>query len=1140
MHNREEVTLLHFRHTPGSCIVVARGPLPGPPSVFHLGALGAVAGLVGQQRSRRGLGRSRWCMVQMGGLKRSKTWGLGACAVVMAEELRGLASTAGRRGDERMLQSLQCKRRLQGSAALVGVRPSFAPGRACLSLGLRTSLSRASLKGAEACLASVQEMRIDPDQVKCMSEVKACIESGKLDRARACFEHMVSSSIELDVRAYNRMLGAYSRIGDADMAECWLDRMLHASVEVDVVSYNMLISACAKRGQTQRAEEWLAKMLHVALRADGVSYNSVIASCAKGGDADRAAHWLEQMSQRALRPDEVSYNSLMKACARVGDAPGAEQWLEQMRLAGLSASCRSYTGVIDACAKAGEVQRAEQWLQRMLQLGLRAERVSCSSVINACAQQGEVDRAERWLQWMLDAGLEADGVAYSMVLKACAKRGDAERAELWLETMLGLRVEANVLSYSSVIHACAQRGAAKRAEQWLERMLQVGLKADTVTYCSMMNACAKSGDSIMAEQWLERMLEAEVHANAMCYSSVINACAQSGELQRAELWFGRMLRAGLAADKFTFGSMINACAQSGSVSKAEEWLARMQESRLHASEVCYHSVINACARSGQAGAAERWLSQMPQFRLQPDQVSYNTVINACAQSGEVRRAEQWLERMVRGGLTPDEVSYNSLINACSQQGDVRGAEAWIGRMARARLAPNEVSYKSVLHAYARMGEQGKAEAWLERMLREGVPGMEESWLAEIHDPLRTGSPVRRALYRFASAGDPWLVECLERALEFQWLYGYPHAPLGEPQLTHGTYQYLSGMQPMTVREMMKLVPGARSVLDPFCGSGAVLIEALAAGKVAVGCDASPLAIFVSRHHCGARGLEPDELLRLAEEVAAPLRREEGDWQALRSRIAALPAGAALDALWFVFAVAIGIAAAPAEQSSEGHQTSPSDPDGCQAKPYFVSSARRYVARLQDLRQRIHGPGALSLHHCDSCTLRLQEPVDAILTSPPYPGVYNYFAAGELLRSRVDGSSVADSVTQRLAPRTCDVLPAPLQDPDGRSRGLEMGARERWRPQRMGHLALEWQAEQERWLSAMCSNLVLGGTATLMIGDGDTDAENGFDCLAPTLAAAVATGFDVIATATIESVADDAHCTKGMRRTEHMVHLRRVA
>jgi len=81
-----------------------------------------------------------------------------------------------------------------------------------------------------------------------------------------------------------------------------------------------------------------------------------------------------------------------------------------------------------------------------------------------------------------------------------------------------------------------------------------------------------------------------------------------------------------------------------------------------------------------------------------------------------------------------------------------------------------------------------------------------------------------------------------------------HAPSTDHEiaesLTHPFHSYPARIHPATARILVEVV-GFRAargaaILDPFCGSGTVLVEARAAGLRAIGVDLNPLAILVSR------------------------------------------------------------------------------------------------------------------------------------------------------------------------------------------------------------------------------------------------------------------------------------------------------
>jgi hypothetical protein len=99
-------------------------------------------------------------------------------------------------------------------------------------------------------------------------------------------------------------------------------------------------------------------------------------------------------------------------------------------------------------------------------------------------------------------------------------------------------------------------------------------------------------------------------------------------------------------------------------------------------------------------------------------------------------------------------------------------------------------------------------------------------------------------------GGSVLVEALVRALRVE---GAPE-PLGAEAAddddrsdVHGFHTYPARMHPQTARELVRaFTPKRGIVLDPFCGSGTVLVEASALGLAAHGTDLNPLAALLSR------------------------------------------------------------------------------------------------------------------------------------------------------------------------------------------------------------------------------------------------------------------------------------------------------
>ena len=65
--------------------------------------------------------------------------------------------------------------------------------------------------------------------------------------------------------------------------------------------------------------------------------------------------------------------------------------------------------------------------------------------------------------------------------------------------------------------------------------------------------------------------------------------------------------------------------------------------------------------------------------------------------------------------------------------------------------------------------------------------------------------------------------------------------------THGLHTYVAAMIPALARRLIDTyAPAGGTVLDPFCGGGAVLVEAVRSGRQSVGRDINQLAVLVSK------------------------------------------------------------------------------------------------------------------------------------------------------------------------------------------------------------------------------------------------------------------------------------------------------
>ncbi len=332
---------------------------------------------------------------------------------------------------------------------------------------------------------------------------------------------------------------------------------------------------------------------------------------------------------------------------------------------------------------------------------------------------------------------------------------------------------------------------------------------------------------------------------------------------------------------------------------------------------------------------------------------------------------------------------------------------------------------------------------------------------------RTGGPC-------SLAGDPALAATLARCLDVD-----PEAKL---PFTHGFHSYPARMHPETARRALEAFPGG-AVLDPFVGSGTTAVEALRAGRPFTGIDLSPVAIEVA--WARTRMLHPDECRRferagldLAERAFAENERREFVYpsEALEERgwydphtlreicvLKALIDGAEELHRRLLRCVLSSIVVKLSYQA--GDSDSRKDP---RFRPRPRGAAFRNLADrcseltkalLQlssDLYKRKVERREPELVRADARAHAPRGPVDLVLTSPPYPGTYDY-ALQHQRRYWIFGEKPEPVLAAEIGAR---------RDLEGRPGGLR-----------------RYREDLDRWLRLALGALAPDGKIVLLIGDG---------------------------------------------------------
>jgi hypothetical protein len=299
-----------------------------------------------------------------------------------------------------------------------------------------------------------------------------------------------------------------------------------------------------------------------------------------------------------------------------------------------------------------------------------------------------------------------------------------------------------------------------------------------------------------------------------------------------------------------------------------------------------------------------------------------------------------------------------------------------------------------------------------------------------------------------------------------------HVPEDEKEApirgVHGIHPYPARLHPSWARRLLELVPPDANVFDPFCGSGTVLVEAQRSGRPSRGSDVNDVALRIAHQRTAIRddkfrdafhGIAQRVHDRAAERRETPfgiLAKGEtrfpphvlGPLIAMRDEIDKVRDRDIREAL-----LVVGLSPLLGKFAARGTRKAPEVGRNA-ARTWFL---RRCQQALDSWQQEsnivpINTPQPI-LERADARETRVPEhTVRAVISSPPYPGVYDYVAEQELRSKWLGGPEWAHA-----------------------ARGQEIGRRDSNRE--------SWAKSMEAVLIDLQRVTVKGADIFLVIGDG---------------------------------------------------------
>lgn len=324
--------------------------------------------------------------------------------------------------------------------------------------------------------------------------------------------------------------------------------------------------------------------------------------------------------------------------------------------------------------------------------------------------------------------------------------------------------------------------------------------------------------------------------------------------------------------------------------------------------------------------------------------------------------------------------------------------------------------------------------------------------------------------------------------------------------TQSFHAYPARLHPEAARILLEALPG-KTLADPFCGGGTILVEGLIAGRRVFGCDLNPIATLVSTARTAL--LSTQQLQQLESECADVLATAKASHAA--NRLIHLPPSILKYKDWYktncfnelahlygainnleselrpliqaVFSSLVVKYSLRASDTSNKIVYIPRK-NGSVFRA-FEEKYKEYAAQLQEL-QNIVPPEtpAASIRLADARNPAFDN-VDTIITSPPYPGTYDYLLLQQLRQAWFNLDMNSDR---------------------------EIGSRRSFKQAKQAYAG--WLKDTDTWIKACAKRLLPNGHIAIVVGEG-MHAGQLLRVAKPTINAAQKAGLTFITSASVD-------------------------
>ncbi|MCO5578736.1 hypothetical protein L7F22_032581 [Adiantum nelumboides] len=452
-------------------------------------------------------------------------------------------------------------------------------------------------------------------------------------------------------------------------------------------------------------------------------------------------------------------------------------------------SLYSWHSIMSAHALLGEGQTTISLFNSLQQQGFIPCKFIFLSLLQAIQKLKRLPEGRLAHSHILSNGLDSDVVVGSALIDLYAKCGSLDEAC----KVLSILPKLNVVSWNAVIAGFVQQQDDTTAFEFFSKMQKSGIQPTKFTFSCLLNACASVD---LGMQVHDQVICSTLESNVVVGTALIDMYIKCGLLAEVQKVFDRVIHPDLPA----WNAVIAGYSKLAHGFSALKLFRKMIEQNFEADEMTFSSVVNACASIGATEVGRVVHHEIVSRRLELDLVVGNSLIDMYAKCGCLQDAHKLLRRLSNHDL----VSWNTLIAAYAQHGNCRLVQQCLWDMMKEGTKPDERTFLSILAAFSHAGRVDSGREYFISMAEDfGVTYSDEHFNCMIDLLGRSGNLTVAEVF-------------------LETMPVPPSNSTGWTSLLAACDKYSSmevGMQ-----SFQRL-----SILDPFCGSGYVLMSNMCVG-----------------------------------------------------------------------------------------------------------------------------------------------------------------------------------------------------------------------------------------------------------------------------------------------------------------------